>query len=124
MLAPNSANPSLLHESRDQQVSSTTGFGREAQHHPAETTVALLSACGPEAWRRPREKKRSDTILLRVAKPTFKEKGRPRLTWGREVYKHALSNTGSLQALHNFWQDTPAASAAWHAAVQRYCSTM
>ncbi len=53
-----------------------------------------------------------------------RKRGRPRLTWGREVYKHALSITSSLQALHNFWQDTPAASAAWHAAVQRYCSTM
>ena len=52
-----------------------------------------------------------------------KKRGRPRLTWSREVYKHARSTADAcVSELDVFLSNTPAARKSWYAAVQRHSS--
>ena len=48
-------------------------------------------------------------------------RGRPRRKWTDEVMRDCLTTAGSQRALHEFFQATPAASAAWRRAVQGGC---
>ena len=47
-------------------------------------------------------------------------KGRPRAAWANQVYKAAFAVAGNEQALTRMWAPTPAAKAAWQAAVRQH----
>ncbi|CAE8602910.1 unnamed protein product [Polarella glacialis] len=51
------------------------------------------------------------------------KRGRPRVCWANEVFKHAVAVAGSQDSLGVSWQDTAAAQAAWQMAVQQHCES-
>ena len=53
-----------------------------------------------------------------------RKRGRPRMTWIGEVYKHVRLIANSTSDLNEMLQDTTAAKAAWHAAVHTHCSNL
>ena len=48
-----------------------------------------------------------------------KKRGRPKLHWASQVYKHALHAAGNKAMLQQMWQSTP--QVEWKRCVQQYC---